>query len=163
MRRRSEAGNRPLYFLVSLPANDVPNRSHPVRQWRDENSAPNRRRFSGRLQQANDLGRRDPPHNRVHRSVTHDPVLIDNEDCRLSDTAFLACIADIPILDDAPLRIAQNRKRQRKLSTHALGRCRRIYRDGYYACGRRPDFRVVVSVVRQLAEAERSPIAAIEE
>ena len=109
------------------------------------------------------MGRRDPLHNRVHRSVTHDPVLINNEDRWLGDAAFLARIVDVPMPDDTPVRIAQNRKRQREVSAQGLRRFRCIYRDGYYARGRGPDFQVVLSVVRQLAEAERSPIAAIKE
>src|SRR5512146_67865 len=59
--------------------------------------------------------------------------------------------------------IAKNRKRQRQLSPQRLRFIGCIDRNSYYARARRTDFRVVLSVIRQLAEAERSPIAAIEE
>ena len=70
---------------------------------------------------------------------------------------------DAPVPNDATFRIAQNRKRQRELTPQGLRFVGRIHRDSHYARARRPDFQVVLSVVRQLAEAERSPITAIEE
>src|ERR1035441_5242732 len=96
-------------------------------------------------------------------SVTYHLAGVNNEDGWLGDAAFLAGVVDAPVPNDATFRIAQNRKRQREVNPQALLFVGCIHRDGHYARARRPDFQVVLSVVRQLAEAERSPITAIEE
>jgi hypothetical protein len=148
---------------LRLPLNAIPNRAYPIGKQRDVKSASNRLRFSGILYQGNNLGRWHAPHNRVHRSVTYHLAGVNNEDGWLGDAAFLAGVVDAPVPNDATFSIAQNRKRQREVNPQGLRFVGCIHRDSHYARARRPDFQVVLSVVRQLAEAERSPITAIEE
>src|ERR1035441_8766701 len=96
-------------------------------------------------------------------SVTYHLAGVNNEDGWLGDAAFLAGVVDAPVPNDATLGIAQNRKRQTEVNPQGLRCVGCIHRDSHYARARRPDFQVALSVVRQLAEAERSPITAIEE
>jgi len=72
-------------------------------------------------------------------------------------------VVDAPVPNDATFGIAQNRKWQREVNPQGLRFVGSVHRDSHYARARRPDFQVVLSVVRQLTEAERSPISAIEE
>jgi hypothetical protein len=46
---------------------------------------------------------------------------------------------------------------------HRLGLFHSIDRDGHYTRAGRADLRVMVAIVRQLAKAERSPMASIED
>jgi len=68
-----------------------------------------------------------------------------------------------PVPNDTTFRIAQNRKRQREVNPRGPRFFGCIDRDSYDARARRPDFQVALSVVRQLANAESSPIAPIKE
>ena len=61
------------------------------------------------------------------------------------------------------LRIAQDGEGQRETEPQGFRFFGRIDGDGRYTCAGRADCWVVVSVIRQLAKAERSPIPAIEE
>ena len=148
---------------LRLPLNEIPNRAYPIGKLRDVEFASNRLRPSGILYQGNNLGRWHALHNCVHRSKTYHPAGVKNEDGWLGDAAFLAGVVDAPLPNHATVGIAQDRKRQREVNPQRLRFVRSIHRHGHYACARRPDFQVVLSVVRQLAEAESSPIAAIEE
>lgn len=130
---------------------------------REDNSAPTWRHIRNHLKPGSDFLDRDPLHNRIHRGVTHDPVLINNENRWLCNSTLLAWIVDVPKLNNAPFCIAQNRKRQKEVGTHGLRLCRRIYRDRCYIRGQGPDLRIVIPVIRQLTEAERSPTAAIKQ
>ena len=100
---------------------------------------------------------------RVHRSVTDYLVEIDHEDGWFGDAASFSRVVDVPVFDNASFRIAQNRKRQCELSSQGLRCFARIDRNSHQARARRPDVRIVFAIIRQLAEAKRSAIPAIEE
>ena len=121
---------------LRLPLNAIPNRAYPIGKQRDVKSASNRLRFSGILQQGNNLGRWHAPHNRVHRCLTYHLAGVNNEDGWLGDAAFLAGVIDAPVPNDATFRIAQNRKRQREVYPQGLRFVGCIHRDSYYARAR---------------------------
>ena len=100
---------------------------------------------------------------RVHRSVTDYLVGINHEDGWFGDAASFSRVVDVPVLDHASFRVAQNWKRQCELGSQGLRCFARIHRNSHQARARRPDFRIVFAIIRQLAEAKRSPIPAIEE
>jgi hypothetical protein len=126
-------------------------------------SASHRLPFGGILQQGNNFGRRHTSYYGVYRCVTYCMAGVDNEDGWLGDPAFHSWIVNAPVLNDSTFCIAQNWKRQREICTQGFrfGGC--IHRNSYDARARGLDFQVVLPIVRQLAEAESSPIAAIEE
>ena len=144
-------------------ANGVPNSAEEVCRGWDVALSPGWRRCRRRLQKADDLWRGRAARHAVHRHVADDAVGIDDEHGRLRDAAPLAGVVDAPFPDDAAFRVAQNHERQPQVPPHCLGRLRRIDRHRHNISAAVPDFAVVVAVVRQLTEAEGSPVAAIEE
>jgi len=66
------------------------------------------------------------------------------------------------LLHDAPLHIRQNWEGQVQFLAHRFGFVGRVNRDRRDARARRANFTVVVAVIRQLAEAEGSPVTAKE-
>ena len=87
---------------------------------------------------------------------------IDDEYCRLGNATLLLGIIDAPIFDHLPFGIAQNRKRQPEFAPHSFGFDRWIDGYGHHIGPGRADFCVMIAVIRQLAETEWSPGAAIE-
>jgi hypothetical protein len=89
-------------------------------------------------------------------------TMIDDEERRLGDASPLLRIVDAPILDHPPLGITQDRKGQPQLAPQSFRFFWRI--DGYshHVGPGRADFRVMIAVIRQLAETEWSPSSAIE-
>jgi hypothetical protein len=150
-----------MWFL--LAPNAVANRAKPLVPSGDVNSASNRLWFSHGLQYADHFRCRYTSGHGVHGTVPHRALRIHEKDRRLGDAALLPWVVEIPGFDDAPLRIAQNRERQGQLEPQCLRLFRCIHRDRDEARPRRTDFLVVLAVVHQLAEAEGSPMAAIEE
>jgi hypothetical protein len=71
--------------------------------------------------------------------------------------------AGVPFPDDAACRVAQDHERQPQVPAHRLGRLGRIDRHRHDISAGGPDFAIAVAVVRQLAEAEGSPMAAVEQ
>lgn len=94
--------------------------------------------------------------------VAYAAVTIDDKDCWLGNSAFLSCVVNIPLLHDAPLRISEDWKWQPQLLAHGFGFCGRVNRDCRDAGARRANFFIVFAVIRQLAEAEGSPVTAKE-
>lgn len=74
---------------------------------------------------------------------------------------MFAGIVNVPIADDAALGIAQDRKGQIELAAHPFRFLLWIYGNSEDACSRRTNGVVVLTIIRQLAEAERSPVATI--
>jgi hypothetical protein len=98
---------------------------------------------------------------RVDSSVAYPSVRLNDKDRGLGDAAPLLRVVEIPLANDAPLRIAQNRERQTQPASQGLRLFKRIYGDGHNARPGCADSLVMVAIVRQLAEAEGSPVAAI--
>ena len=109
------------------------------------------------------MGRRYAERNSVGCGVSDHLARVDDEDGRLSNAASLGGVVEIPGLDDSAFGVAQHWKRQREVKTQGFGLGGWVYRDSRYVCAGGLDLRVMVAVVRQLAEAESSPVAAIEE
>ncbi len=99
----------------------------------------------------------------LEASVTNFAIAIDYERRGKRNSAFLRPVEQAPALDHFTARIAQNRKGKLELAGDRFGTGAIIDRE-------RDDFgagiaqlRVTVSIIRQLAEAERSPMAAVED
>jgi hypothetical protein len=135
----------------------------PIRGPRNIDSPPYYVGPSRLLQKVNDLGGPNPHGHRIHRRILNDAIRINHKHCRLGDPAVLPRIEDVPVTHNLPFRIAQNRERQRKLFAQGFGNFRWIHRHSHQARTRRLESEVVVAIIRQLAKAERSPTAAIEE
>jgi len=90
-------------------------------------------------------------------------VSTDDKKGRVGDSSFLARIVDIPGLDDASPRIAQDRKWQGQLLPQCFGSVGSIDGGGDSGSTGRADFVEMLAVIRQLANAERSPTAAVKE
>lgn len=94
--------------------------------------------------------------------IAHPAVAIDDENGRPSDAALFFRVVNVPLLHDAPLRITQDRKWQVQLLAHRFGFPGRVNRDCRDARTCRANFAVVLTVIRQLAETEGSPVTAKE-
>ncbi len=119
--------------------------------------------FRAGLQHQKDLRRWDARGHGIYCRVADSTILTDNKDGGFGDAAFLARIVDVPLLDDAPPGIAQDRKRQGQLLPQCLGSIWRIDGRGYKRGASCTNLVVTLAVIRQLAEAEWSPIPAVEE
>ena len=95
--------------------------------------------FSGSCKRLDDLGRWYTCHHGIHGGVTYHAA------------------------DDVVFRVTKNRERQTELHPHRLRLVGSIHRDSRHARARRLNLRKVLPVIRQLAEAERSPVPAIKE
>jgi hypothetical protein len=144
-------------------AKGVPNATEEVSRGRDVVFSPGGWTFCSRLQKADDLWWSYAARYAIHRRVANGTVGIDNEQGRLCDAAPLAGVVDVPFPNHPPRRVAQDHERQPQVPPHRFGRLRRIdrYADNISAGG--PDFVIVVAIIRQLAEAEGSPMSAVEE
>lgn len=118
---------------------------------RDVNLAPNRLPSRSGTQNAEDLRCRHARGDVIYFRVANGAITIDDEDGRLGDAAILPRVVDIPILNDAPLGVAQNRKREPQLAPQCFRFRGRIDGYGRDTGPRRVDFCVVVAVIRQLA------------
>ena len=94
--------------------------------------------------------------------IAHPAVAIDDENGRPSDAALFFRVVNVPLLHDAPLRITQDRKWQVQLLAHRFGFPGRVNRDCRDVRTCRANFAVVLTVIRQLAETEGSPVTAKE-
>src|SRR5487761_233515 len=99
----------------------------------------------------------------VDRAVAHDAAAIDNENRRAGYPAFLFRVVNIPLLHDEAFPVRQNWKWEAQFAAHGFGFFRRVDRDSGDVCTRSANFIVMVAIVRQLAEAERSPMPAKED
>jgi hypothetical protein len=146
-----------------LGASHIADGAEEVTDMRDVNPAPSRLPSRNGAQKAENLRCRHARDDVIYFRVAHGAIAVDDEDGRLRDAALLPRVVDIPLLNDAPFGVAQNRKREPQLAPHCFRFRGRIDGYGRDAGPGRGDFCVVVAVIRQLAEAKRSPIAAIEE
>jgi len=101
--------------------------------------------------------------NAADNDASYSAVRTDDKDRRFRDTTPLARIVDIPLPDQAPLCVTQDRKWQRELFPQDFRLFRRIRGNGDEFSTGRANFIVVVAVIRQLANTKRSPATAIEE
>jgi hypothetical protein len=143
--------------------NGVPNSPEEVSRGRDVAFSPGWRRVRPRLQKSDDFWRNYAARYAVHRCVANSAVGTDDEHGRFCNTAPLAGVVDVPFPNHAACCIAQDHERQPQVPPHRFGGLRRINRHGGKISAGGPDFVIVVAVIRQLAEAEGSPVAAIEE
>ena len=90
-------------------------------------------------------------------------MAIDDENARLRNAAPLLGVVNIPFTNDSVLRVAQNRERQLQLPAKRFRALRRVDGNSDDLSAKRLNPVVIVTVVRQLAETERSPVAAIED
>jgi hypothetical protein len=95
--------------------------------------------------------------------VAHGAVTIDDENGWSCDAALFACVVNIPLLHDTAFRVTQDWKWQPQLLAHCFGFFEPVDRDGSDARARRANFAVLLAVIRQLAEAEGSPVPAKED
>jgi len=147
--------------LPDAETNRVASRAEEVaRTWND---CPAMRWQMGSFlsEQAHDLRSRHPRRNFIHRNAANYAPGIQNEHRGLRDAALFARIVDAPLAHHRPLRITQNRERQSQLVAHSLRFFRRVHGNGDQLCARRANRRILLAIVRQLAEAERSPVATI--
>jgi hypothetical protein len=141
----------------------VANGTKEVTETRKVEFAVSRALAAGGLKDSHDFRGGDPRSNFVNGRVTHGAVAIDDENGRFRDAAFFAGVVNAPLLHHAPFRVAQNRKRQVKLLPYRLRFLWRIDGNGNEVRAGRANFFIVLPVFRQLAEAERSPVAAIKQ
>jgi hypothetical protein len=99
----------------------------------------------------------------VERAEKHPPVAPDDEQRWPGNPALLFRVEATPGADDLAARIAKDRERQAQLAAKGFGARRVVHRDGEDA-GARGAYRAMeLAILRQLAKAERSPVAAEKE
>jgi hypothetical protein len=118
---------------------------------------------SGRLKGIDDLAGRDPRSNAVDRPKQNSTFGVDNEDGWAGYAAALVRIEDSPIPHHPAIGVAQNPKRQVELAAQRFGPARLVDGDRDQIGARGADLGVMIPIIRQLADTERSPEAAIEE
>lgn len=161
------AGKRPrrlLRFICPLPhaeVNRIAHRAEKIARPRDHSPAMRWQSGCFSSEQAHDLRSRDARSNFIHRNAADHAPGIQNEHRRFRDAAFFARVVDAPLAHHLPLRVAQNCKRQSQPIAHRLRFFRGVHRNGDQLCARRANRRILLAIVRQLAEAERSPVATI--
>jgi hypothetical protein len=121
------------------------------------------RRLAGGLKNAQDVGSGDTCDGGINGSVEDCSIATEDEDGRYGDPTLFAGIVDAPLLDHAFAGVAENREGQAKVVAQGCRLGGRIDGNGNYVRAGRADFIVVCGIVRQLAEAEGSPIAAVKE
>jgi hypothetical protein len=99
----------------------------------------------------------------VDGGEAHPAVRRENEDRRFRDPSFFARIVYVPLAHDVASRIRQNWKGKTKVVAHGLRLFGRVDRNGYQGRAGGTQRRIEVAIFRQLAKAERSPVASIEE
>lgn len=161
------AGKRPrrlLRLICPLPhaeVNRIAHRAEKIARPRDHSPAMRWQSGCFSSEQAHDLRSRDARSNFIHRNAADHAPGIQNEHRRFRDAAFFARVVDAPLAHHLPLRVAQNCKRQSQPIAHRLRFFRGVHRNGDQLCARRANRRILLAIVRQLAEAERSPVATI--
>lgn len=98
----------------------------------------------------------------VHRADQHAAVAIQNEHGRLGNPAFFLAIDDAPGLDHFAPRVAQDRERQIVLPADGFGPPGFVHGESGKIKARIVEGPGVVAILRQLAEAHRSPMTAVE-
>jgi hypothetical protein len=146
-----------------MPAQVAANRSNPVGDARYAKLATNLLTFRRQPKHAHQLRSRHPDGDSVDCRITYSAVMRDKKDRGFGDTASLAWVQDAPSPDKPPFCVAKNWKRQVELPPDGFGFCRFIDRDGRYACAGSVESVVIIAVLRQLAEAERSSVATVEQ
>ena len=104
-----------------------------------------------------------PSGNAVERSETHEALAAQDEGCRVGDAALLLVVQESVHLNHLAPRVGEERKGKAELRDQRL-RCDRLV-DGQRDDTQAQRFEVgkAVTVLRQLTETERSPVAAIED
>lgn len=148
---------------VGAESKEVPYAAKKSGRGRDVKSPAGGSHWPGTSENAEGFRRRNAHGYGVHRNVAHGKVAANDENCGFGDPSLFAPVIDIPVLNDASFRIAQNGEWQTELATQGFGSFRRIHRDAGKGRAGRTDFLVMLAIIRQLAEAERSPRAAIED
>jgi hypothetical protein len=147
----------------AVTAQGIANREDDVREAGEISFASGRGRLARGLQNTHDVRRGNAGEGGVNGSVQNTAVLAEDEDRREGDAAFFSWIEDAPVLDHLLVGIAENVERQTKIVTQRGGLQGRIDGNGNQVRAGGANFIVVRRVIRQLAEAEGSPIAAEKE
>lgn len=115
-----------------------------------------------RLKQSHNLQCWNARGDLTNRCVTHYAAGIDDEHRRLGDPALFFRVINAPRAHDRALRVAQDRKREVQRFADALRFFRAVNRHSRQrrSCGSYVD--LVNAIIRQLAEAKRSPVPAVE-
>ena len=127
--------------------------------------APRRRRFAGR-HRANEVkhgARLDPHHHVLHQCKPDLALAVDEEGRRNRDTAFFVRVEHAPFDDRRAVAIGEQRKRNRQILAHPGRPLGRIDRNCHNLGAGLAEVMVDLRIIRQLAEAEWSPMSSIEE
>ncbi len=146
-----------------LSPNQVAYPAEPLAQSRYVRPPANLLARSHGLQHEQHFRRRHARSDPIDRRITHRPISLNDKGRRLRNATLLPPVIYVPLLDDAAVRIAQYWERQIQFAPQCLRCLLNIYGDSGQAGPGRADFLVMIPVVRQLAEAEWSPRATIEE
>jgi len=137
--------------------------ANPIGQPWNVGPSAGRPALSRRLQHQDHFGCRHARNDAIDCCVAHRPISLDDKGRRLRNSTLLPRIIDVPLLNDTALRIAQDREGKIQVTLQRLRYFRGIYGDRDNSGPGRADLLVVIAVVHQLAEAEWSPRATVEE
>jgi hypothetical protein len=98
----------------------------------------------------------------VDRGETHAPLAVEHERGRHGDAPLLERVEQIPVAHHLPLDVAPNWEGHAQRPPQMLGALRLIHRQGGDAISRPQKGVRTVAIIRQLADAEGSPVAAVE-
>jgi len=115
------------------------------------------------LQQGEYFGSRNACGDGIYRGEAHRAIPVDQKSRGLGNSVLFPRIVDVPLDDHSPPGVAQDGEGKIQIATHGPRFFLGVHRHGSDTGAGRADRGVVVAVVRQLAKAEGSPIAAIEQ
>src|SRR5487761_414430 len=156
--------NQPLFTprRAHAVAHSVPKGSNPVFHAR---KLPRALRRDGTLHAgAQEIHHRQRGHARrslVDGVKSHAALAVDYEDGGFSNPSHFPFVQDSPRRDQSPFGVTKDREWQAQIKPHIFGFSRLIDRDCGHVNSGEPDVLVLVAILRQLAETERSPMAAI--
>jgi hypothetical protein len=105
---------------------------------------------------------RGAPHHAVDGAKQHAPLAVNRERSRHSDAPFFVSVQQIPLAHHLPFHVAPNWKAHAQRLPQMLSALRLIHRQSDDAISRTQKCVRSVAIIRQLADAERSPLAAVE-
>jgi len=139
----------------------VSNGPNPIaRQWQ-VSLTPDLGCVAPSIENRKNFGCRHTARHCVDGRVSHYEARVDDEHRRFRNAASLSCIQQVPFSNDVAFRVAQDGKWKRELRAQSFGLRGLIDGNCGYACACRPNLRVTIAIIRQLAVAKRSPPAAI--
>ena len=93
---------------VEAESKEVPYAAKKSGRGRDVKSPAGGSHWPGTSENAEDFRRGNAHGYGVQRHVVHGKVATNDENCGFGDPSFFAPVIDIPVLNDASFRIAQN-------------------------------------------------------